>query len=153
MRTRIAGLIAAAASALGAFSLVLVALGFTGAIANPPDDSDGSTVGMDQQPAPGAALVETPWTPSPEELEVLRLQESLTDECMAKAGFPEYESVNVYDPDFVEGEPWDAGLSAARSAAASLAMWGTTGAGADYHWDEAGCAGYATHMMGLDNAN
>lgn len=32
-----------------------------------------------------------------------------------------------------------------------LAMYGDTGAGAAYRWEDAGCSGYATHVTGNDN--
>jgi hypothetical protein len=75
------------------------------------------------------------------------------DECMADAGFPEFIVVNVWDPDYVPTEPWDAGLSADRAAAAVLAQWGNPAGGADYRWEDAGCQGYGTHQIGADNAN
>ncbi|WP_448006718.1 hypothetical protein [Agromyces bauzanensis] len=31
------------------------------------------------------------------------------------------------------------------------AMYGDTGAGAAYRWQDAGCSGYATHVTGNDN--
>lgn len=37
------------------------------------------------------------------------------------------------------------------TAAWELAMFGDTGAGAAYRWEDAGCAGYATHVTGNDN--
>lgn len=50
--------------------------------------------------------------------------------CMAEKGYGEYD----------EGADgwWDA-------------MYGNTGAGAAYRWEDAGCAGYATHVTGNDN--
>jgi hypothetical protein len=46
---------------------------------------------------------------------------------------------------------WVNELPASEQAAARLALDGDTGAGADYHWDDAGCWGYAVHVMGNDN--
>ena len=46
---------------------------------------------------------------------------------------------------------WVHTLPASEQAAARLALDGDTGAGADYHWDDAGCWGYAVHVMGNDN--
>ncbi|TFB87417.1 hypothetical protein E3O44_09935 [Cryobacterium algoricola] len=48
---------------------------------------------------------------------------------------------------------WEDTLPESDRAAAHLALYGDTGAAADYHWDEAGCWGYAVHVMGNDNNN
>ncbi|WP_157432143.1 hypothetical protein [Agromyces italicus] len=52
------------------------------------------------------------------------------ESCMAEAGF---------------------GLDDDGTPAWELAMYGDTGAGAAYRWEEAGCSGYATHATGNDN--
>jgi hypothetical protein len=46
---------------------------------------------------------------------------------------------------------WEDTLPSSERAAARLALYGDTGGGADYHWDDAGCWGYAVHVMGNDN--
>ena len=46
---------------------------------------------------------------------------------------------------------WEDTLPTSERAAARLALDGDTGGGADYHWDDAGCWGYAVHVMGNDN--
>lgn len=55
---------------------------------------------------------------------------AVVESCMAELGF---------------------GLNSDGTAAWDDAMWGDTGAGAAYRWEEAGCAGYATHVTGNDN--
>ncbi|MGG7507225.1 hypothetical protein [Plantibacter sp. YIM 135249] len=45
------------------------------------------------------------------------------------------------------------GWTEAQWDAYSVALWGDTGGGADYHWEEAGCAGYATHATANDHNN
>ena len=151
MRIRIIGAVVAAAAAMGLFAIIVFGFAFNGAIANPVDDSDSSTVGLDQ-PAntdPEPELL----PPTDDEMAVIDAHGDLIDGCMADAGFPEYVATTVWDPDFDPTFSWDDDLSEAQQQAAFDAMWGDTGAGADYHWDEAGCSGYATHMLGLDNAN
>lgn len=143
---------AAAAAALAATGLVLVAVTYNGAVANRPDDSDESTLAVDQ-PAQQPSGTPTPYVATEEELEVMDMYGAFLDECMADAGFAEYVNVNVYDADYVPTEPWDADLSPERAEEAFLAEYGDTGAGSDYRWQDAGCAGYATHMIGADNAN
>jgi hypothetical protein len=141
----------AGAAALAIVALVLLAFAYNGAIANPPDDSDGSQVGFDTPPNTGPKPTLLP--PTDGEVAAMHTHASFIDDCMAEAGFPEYVDVNVYDPDFVPSEPWNADLSPERAAAAAVALWGDTGSGADYAWQDAGCAGYATHMIGADDAN
>lgn len=151
MRIRIIAAVVAGAGALGLVAIILLAVAYDSAIANPPDDSDTSTLEIDKpaQTAPRQTLL----PPSDDELAELNEHGALIEACMADAGFPQYVDANVWDPDYEPSQPWDADLTEVQAAAASLALWGNTGAGADYHWDDAGCAGYATHVMGLDNAN
>jgi hypothetical protein len=60
--------------------------------------------------------------------------QTITADCMKDQGY-----AYTFEP------YWEAG--------ARLALDGDTGGGADYHWDEAGCYGYAVHVMGNDNAH
>ena len=71
--------------------------------------------------------------PDPDALtaaEEWRLFEEATQSCMAEKGFGAV----------------DDGTDAWWSA-----MYGDTGAGAAYRWEDAGCSGYATHVTGNDN--
>lgn len=144
-----------AAVAVGALVLALVGVALVGFaysnVVRPPDDSVGSLVGMNDNPNTGPKPTVAP--PSDAELAVMSTLDGYVDQCMADAGFPEYFEQNVYSEDYVEAEPWDAHLSTERATEAFIALWGDTGAGADYRWDEAGCRGYGTHMIGADSAN
>lgn len=142
--------VAGAGAALALVGAVLVGVTYS-AVASPPDDSVDSLVGMNDKPNTGPRPTLVP--PTDDEMAVSNALDGFIDECMADAGFPEYFAQNVYAEDYVPTEDWDADLSAERAAEAFTAMWGDTGAGADYHWDEAGCHGYGVHMIGADNAN
>jgi len=80
--------------------------------------------------------------------------QTITAACMKDQGY-----TYTFEP-FWEKEPgsplepwWVSTLPTDEQAGASLALDGDTGGGADYHWDEAGCYGYAVHVMGNDNAH
>jgi hypothetical protein len=79
--------------------------------------------------------------------------QAITDECMSEKGFDEYNYYAYWN--HPEGTPmpvqWIFSIPKSERAAANLAENGNTGGGADYHWDDAGCWGYAVHMMGNDN--
>ena len=148
MRNRIIAVLLGTAAALGAFALIVLAVGYNGTIAHRPDDSNNSLVGMDQLPQTDGSTN----TPVPIDVERLHAHGTFLDDCMADAGFPEYRAVGPWDPEWVVGTPdWDADFSDTKAAAAALALWGSPGAGADYRWEDAGCGGYATHMIGADN--
>ncbi|MFC5931389.1 hypothetical protein D6T64_07970 [Cryobacterium melibiosiphilum] len=76
--------------------------------------------------------------------------------CMQEAGFA-YTYTPWWSWTWKEGaqQPpaWTEKLSESEQAGARLALYGDTGAAADYHWDDAGCWGYAVHTMGNDNAH
>lgn len=75
-------------------------------------------------------------------------QQFITATCMAEQGYP-YEFMMW----------WERGsdpkglvrLNQSYGADEQLALWGDTGAGADYHWEDAGCVGYSVHVTGQDN--
>lgn len=77
--------------------------------------------------------------------------QTITVSCMKEKGY-EY----TFAPPYWTRGPgefppsWESTLPASERAAGTFALWGETGAGADYHWDEAGCWGYAVHVMGND---
>ncbi|TFD45122.1 hypothetical protein E3T55_19025 [Cryobacterium frigoriphilum] len=80
---------------------------------------------------------------------------SITALCMQEAGF-----AYTYIPYWAHNSatdgypaPWFSDLSESEQAGARLALYGDTGGGADYHWDDAGCWGYAVHTMGNDDAH
>jgi hypothetical protein len=79
--------------------------------------------------------------------------QAITDACMSEKGFEEYNYYAYWN--HPEGTPmpvqWTYSVPKSERAAATLAEYGDTGAAADYHWDDAGCWGYAVHMMGNDN--
>ena len=91
-------------------------------------------------------------------IEWLKTQQ-ITASCMKDKGY-DYTFVALWMRD--KGEPavrwafvppWADTLPEPERAAAKLALDGNTGGGADYHWDDAGCYGYAVHVMGNDNAH
>ena len=153
MRLRVVTALASAGIALGLVAVVLLGLAVNGVLLNPPDDSVGSLVGMDKEPDPQPSGRPEVIPPSDAELASMIEHSGFVEECMADAGFPQYVETNVWAPDYEPTEPWDADLTTAESAAAFTALWGDTGAGADYRWQDAGCNGYATHMIGADLAN
>lgn len=80
---------------------------------------------------------------------------SITAVCMQEAGF-----AYTYIPYWAHNSATDGypkprfmSLPESERAAADLALYGDTGGGADYHWDDAGCWGYAVHTMGNDDAH
>lgn len=80
---------------------------------------------------------------------------AITALCVQEAGF-----AYTYIPYWAHNSatdglpmPWLMSLPEGEQAGARLALYGDTGAGADYRWDDAGCWGYAVHMMGNDDAN
>ena len=74
--------------------------------------------------------------------------------CMQDAGF-DYTYTMWWSHAPTPGifESWVMSLPETEQAGADLALYGDTGAGADYHWDDAGCWGNAVHVMGNDNAH
>ncbi|MDJ0323045.1 hypothetical protein QMG61_04610 [Cryobacterium sp. PH31-AA6] len=77
--------------------------------------------------------------------------QTITAACMKDKGYaytfePFWEREGAVVPVM-----WENTLPTSERAGAHLALDGDTGGGADYHWDEAGCWGYAVHVMGNDN--
>jgi len=75
----------------------------------------------------------------------------ITAQCMSEKGF-----AYTFSP-YWEGSAgwWPSTLPSDQQAAAAEALDGAPdrGLGDDYRWDEAGCYGYAVHVMGNDDAN
>lgn len=68
--------------------------------------------------------------------------------CMADQGYP-FEFAMWWDR---AGDPTSIPrLNQSYGPNEQLALWGDTGAAADYHWEDAGCHGYAVHVTGQDN--
>ena len=172
MKTRIVATVVAAACALAVVASVLLGLAYNGTIANPPDDS-GSSVEQGSIPVTRPTETETA-SPSSElplptvadipstmatELRggaVEWLEDQvIIDRCMQEAGFPEYRYAAAWQPGWTPDaiNRWEKDMSAARLDAAQLALNGNPGSGADYHWEDAGCSGYAIEMGGSDSAN
>jgi hypothetical protein len=80
-------------------------------------------------------------------LEIHREFQLVIQACMADAGFdyfvPEVAQYGV--------DPKPFGLAEDQVAAWELALWGDSGLGSAYRWEDAGCSGYATHVTGQDN--
>ncbi|MET0990153.1 MAG: hypothetical protein ABWY54_05865 [Glaciihabitans sp.] len=82
----------------------------------------------------------------------LQQQEIIAD-CMDDAGFTyTYQAYWSLEPGSLRS-PSNASLSAAEREREQFALWGATGGGPDYHWEDAGCHGYAVHVTGQDNAH
>jgi hypothetical protein len=75
-------------------------------------------------------------------------QQFITANCMAEKGYP-FEFMMWWDRGSQPGH--DPKLNQSYGADEQLALWGDTGAGADYHWEDAGCVGYSVHVTGQDN--
>lgn len=112
-------------------------------------------------PLPTEADIPADW-PADERANALSwiAMQGFVDDCMADAGFAEY-SYHAYWQVHPDGTmhgteaayPWMDAYPEEKKLAATLALWGDTAGGADYRWEEAGCAGYGTHMIGADGAN
>lgn len=80
--------------------------------------------------------------------------QTITAACMSAQGY-EYTFIPFWERE--PGAPmepsWMSALPLDEQAGARLALDGDTGGGADYHWDDAGCWGYAVHVMGNDSAH
>jgi hypothetical protein len=75
---------------------------------------------------------------------------TLQEECMAEAGFDWWDAERGSDP------WWTAGMSVEEQMAVYTALHGdqTRGQGeSEYHWELAGCYGYALHETGNDDNN
>jgi len=79
--------------------------------------------------------------------------QAITDACMSDKGFDEYAYYAFWNHPAGTPMPvsWTWSVPQSERAAAELAEYGNSGVAADYHWDDAGCWGYAVHMMGNDN--
>ncbi|MCM3658828.1 hypothetical protein M3147_16345 [Agromyces mediolanus] len=89
--------------------------------------------------------------PDPANTEIWLTQQRIIAQCMREQGF-EHRYAAYW---LASGDPVlirDA-LGNPSSDEYLLALWGDTGAGDDYHWEEAGCHGYAVHVTGMDDAN
>lgn len=81
---------------------------------------------------PLSAPLPEPDPDAPTEQEEIATYWAAVDACMAEKGFG-------------DGGTGDGTMTW------ELAMYGDTGTGSAYRWEEAGCAGYATHVTGNDN--
>jgi hypothetical protein len=80
--------------------------------------------------------------------------QAITAACMKDQGYTyTFEPFWERDPGVLTVPWWVGTLPTDEQAGALLALDGDTGGGADYHWDDAGCYGYAVHVMGNDNAH
>lgn len=169
MRARIIALVVVGALAVGLFGVTLLAVAYSTAIASPPDDSGPVTVWTPDPVTTPTAALPSEVLPLPTEADIpanLGADEralaiewltwaALVDGCMSDAGFAEYTYSAFWQPGFDPRSTPTSGLDPAASdehkAAFGLALYGNTGAAADYHWEDAGCAGWATHETGATN--
>lgn len=85
---------------------------------------------------------------------IVLAQRIIESECMKEKGF----DYPVEPPYFVGGPApsegmWPPTIPEDRWDAAFVAMFGDTGGGADYHWEDAGCKGLAVHETGQDDVH
>ena len=158
MRTRLAAIVAALSIFLAVASIVLIGanyLGLNADLARAAESQAQPLPSSSPMPDVESAPEDTQSPPdveiSPEQIEAERLHaiewlewQRLIDDCMAAAGFEEYS----YSDDMTS-TPFSPDYTAEQRAAAALALGGNTGAAADYHWEDAGCAGAATHQLGI----
>jgi hypothetical protein len=135
----------------------------------PGSDAPGSDTSGPHSPPPVTipAPTATPGTPgtdtdpfdipaslSAEDQESARLwlqQYEIQKQCMAENGF-DYTTIPPWGYNHDNRlTNWMSFVPADQFDAAWAAFYGDTGVGADYHWQDAGCAGYATHVMGNDD--
>jgi hypothetical protein len=100
-----------------------------------------------QAGTPLSAPVPEPDPAAPTPRDIQRTFQLAIQTCMTEKGF-EYL---VPDLMFSGAETMPSGLTEGEVAAWKLAMWGDTGLGSAYRWEDAGCSGYATHVTGQDN--
>lgn len=153
MTTRLAAIVAAVAVALALTSAALIGANYVGLNADltrKPDTVRAPTASHTPMPQAEAAP-QAAEEISAEQIEAERLHmvewlewQRIIDECMAEAGFDEYSYSND-----MTATPFADDYTDAERAAAALALGGNTGAAADYHWEDAGCAGAATHELGI----
>jgi hypothetical protein len=77
----------------------------------------------------------------------------IENDCMWGKGYTWWDARDQFPhPEPVEawGQWWTAGKSVEEIEAVNFALFGETGGGADYRWEQAGCHGYATHVTGND---
>ncbi|GAA2453870.1 hypothetical protein [Agromyces soli] len=89
--------------------------------------------------------------PDPANTEIWLTQQRIIAQCMREQGY-EHRYTAYW---LVSGDPaliQDA-LGNPSSDEYTLALWGDTGGGDEYRWEEAGCHGYAVHVTGMDDAN
>ncbi len=176
MSTRIVAIVSVVAVGFGLTAAVLLGIVYNNAIAEPSERSAGVWIETTLAPAvaPTTPATQATALPLPTEAEIPAdwpaderanalswiAMQGFVDDCMADAGFAEY-SYHAHwqvDPDGAPhgaeaAYPWMDAYPEEKKLAATLALWGDTAGGADYRWEQAGCAGYSTHMIGADGAN
>jgi len=79
--------------------------------------------------------------------------QTLTAQCMADKGF-DYRFMLPWERDRNDrGNWWPTTVAEDQQDAAALALDGQPGVGGEYRWEDAGCWGWAVHVMGNDDAN
>lgn len=156
MRIRLAAIVAALSIVLAVTSAVLIGANYVGLNADlARADEEQVLPTPDYSPMPPAESVPddvvTAPEISPEQVEAERLHviewlewQRLIDECMDAAGFEYY----TYSDDMT-WTAFDPAYTDAERSAAARALGGNPGAAADYRWEDAGCAGAATHELGI----
>lgn len=88
----------------------------------------------------------------PANTEIWLTQQRIIAQCMREQGFEHRYTAYWLVPGDQLADRDDA-LGNPSGDDYLLALWGDTGAGDDYRWEEAGCHGYAVHVTGMDDAN
>lgn len=166
MKTRIAAVAVILSLALGVTAAVVLGASVIGHVDEPrtagsvqlvshadtPIQLATSPQPVEERPLPTEADIPADWSAEERANAVLWLEsQRITDECMAGAGFDEYTYRGYWDNDarpfaLQAVFPW--AETEEERVAAATALYGDTAAAADYHWEDAGCAGLAAHQTG-----
>lgn len=183
MRRLIATVLAALGASLLVSSGALFATGMTAmnAMLAPESEEFVATQGIATEGAPGQDAEWHPPVPSPDspadpsagahdvdpfdvppgtspqdaaDARIVNEQQRLIAECMLEHGF----AYPVGLPSFITGElpasaRWLDTLTPEQRDAANAVLWGDSGLGAEYRWEDAGCVGRAVHLTGQDGVH
>jgi hypothetical protein len=126
--------------------------------AEAPDDASGSNASADagfpvyDADTDIATIPRAADDPDPANTEIWLTQQRIIAQCMREQGFEHRYTAYWLVPGDQLANRSDA-LGNPSGDDYLLALWGDTGAGDDYRWEEAGCHGYAVHVTGMDDAN
>lgn len=152
MRKKLVAIVAAIGIALAAVSVAIVG---TGAFAA---DKGPNALGT---PDPSSSISDTAVVPTSDTLESPTAApvdagqaafDALIDQCMANQGYAA-DIAQWREQDFkrpAEESTWYQSHSEEQRTVFELALWGNSGTGAPWRWEDTGCDGYAEHTLGLE---